>query len=179
MRAFAAVVIMVVASPMTVLAQSSALIPQPMIPQTHVPGAGPASGYTGYGPGVGVGVVAPIQGGGAVVVAPGYPPGYVVTPAHPLGAGAVGPGGATYVVPGAGGGTTILSPNYGTTIIRPNPAGGTTIIGPNQPTTLIMPTEQGGSVILGPGGTGYVVPTPHGSYIQPPGSAPPAVIYHR
>jgi hypothetical protein len=85
----------------------------------------------------------------------------------------------TYVVPSAGGGTAIVAPDYGTTLIRPNPAGGTTIIGPDQPTTLIVPTQQGGSVILGPGGTGYIVPTPHGTYIQPPGYVPPAVIYQR
>ena len=36
---------------------------------------------------------------------------------------------------------------------------------------------SGSSVIVGPGGTGYVVPTPQGTYIQPPGYVPPAVIY--
>jgi hypothetical protein len=175
-----ALVILVAALPAAVFGQAGTIIPQPIIPEASVPGAGPAHAFPGAGPGVGVGVVAPIQGGGAVILAPGHPPGYVVTPYRPWGAGGVGPGGATYVVPGPGGGTTILSPNHGTTIIRPNPAGGTTIIGPNQPTTLIMPTESGGSVILGPGGTGYVVPAPDGAYIQPPGSAPPpAVIYHR
>ncbi|MCZ7564383.1 MAG: hypothetical protein M5U08_11915 [Burkholderiales bacterium] len=164
---------LVAAFPAAVLAQ---VIPQPVIPQTSVPGAGHAPRY--QQPGMGVGVIAPIQGGGAVVVAPGQvAPGYFVTDQNPWGTGLVGPGGApTYIVPNAGG-STILSPG-GTTIIRPNPAGGTTIIGPNQPTTLFVPTGRGGSVILGPGGTGYVVPTPQGTYIQPP-AQPPLIIYDR
>jgi len=153
---------LVVALPMAALAQSPTVIPDPMIPQAGVPGAGyPAASPRSQG--VGVGAVAPIQGGGAVIVGPGYEV----------------PGGApTYIVPN-GGGTSILTPGYGTTIVRPNPAGGTTIIGPNQPSTLIVPTQRGGSVILGPGGTGYAVPTPHGTYIQPPGSQPPVIIYDR
>jgi len=166
-----AIAMLVAAFPVAVLAQN---IPQPVIPQTSVPGTGHPPGYRQPG----VGVVAPLQGGGAVVVGPGQAaPGYVVTDRNPWGTGVVGPGAApTYVVPNAGG-TTILSPG-GTTIVRPNPAGGTTIIGPNQPTTLFVPTERGGSVILGPGGTGYIVPTPQGTYVQPPAN-PPLIIYDR
>lgn len=177
MRALAILVTM--ALPVVAAAQAP-YIPQPIIPQTSVPGVPAYPGaYPAQSPGVGI--IAPIQGGGgAVIVAPGQPPGYVLTPDHSWGSAVVVPGGSpTYVVPGPDGGTTILGPNYGTTYIRPNPAGGTTIIGPDQPTTLIVPTQQGGSVILGPGGTGYIVPTPHGSYIQPPGYAPPAIIYQR
>lgn len=163
------------ASPVTVLAQSATVIPQPMIPQTSVPGAS-----AGYPYSAGVGVVAPIQGGGAVIVAPGQvAPGYVITQPQPWGTGVVGPGGQpTYIVPNAGG-STILTPGYGTTYIRRNPAGGTTIIGPNQPTTVIAPTGRGGSVIVGPGGTGYVVPTPQGTYIQSPGYGSSSIILNR
>ncbi|MCL4799002.1 MAG: hypothetical protein KJ025_05400 [Burkholderiales bacterium] len=168
-----AIAMLVAAFPVAVLAQ---YIPQPVIPQTSVPGAGYSGSYQ-QAPGVGVGVVAPLQGGGAVIVGPGQARGYIVTDRNPWGTGVIGPGGAaTYVVPNAGG-STILSPG-GTTIVRPNPAGGTTIIGPNQPTTLFVPTERGGSVILGPGGTGYIVPTPQGTYVQPPAN-PPLIIYDR
>jgi hypothetical protein len=165
------------AFPAVGLAQGGTIIPQTAIPQTSVPGA--SAGYP-YSPGVGVGVVAPIQGGGAVILAPGQvAPGYVITREQAWGTGVVGSGvGPTYVVPNAGG-TTILSPGYGATYIRPNPAGGTTIIGPGQPTTLLVPTQRGGSVILGPGGTGYVVPTPQGTLIQPPGDAPQSIILGR
>ncbi len=161
------------ALPAAAPAQSPTVIPQTMIPQAGVPGAShPRS--------PGVGVVAPLQGGGAVVVGPGQTaPGYVITQDRPWGTGVVGPGGApTYVVPNAGG-TTILTPGYGTTYVRPNPAGGTTIIGPNQAPTYITPTQRGGSVILGPGGTGYVVPTPQGTYVQPPSGYPPSIILNR
>jgi len=173
----AVVLLALPAFPAAVLAQGGTIIPQTAIPQTSVPGASAAYPYS---PGVGVGVVAPIQGGGAVIVGPGQvAPGYVITQPQPWGTGVVGPGGQpTYIVPNAGG-STIVSPGYGTTYIRRNPAGGTTIIGPNQPTTVIAPTGRGGSVIVGPGGTGYVVPTPHGAYIQPPGSYPPSVILGR
>jgi len=159
------------------LAQTGTIIPQTAIPQTRVPGA--SAGYP-YSPGVGVGVVAPTQGGGAVILAPGQvAPGYVITRDQAWGTGIVGSGiGPTYVVPNAGG-TTILSPGFGATYIRPNPVGGTTIIGPNQPTTVIAPTGRGGSVIVGPGGTGYIVPTPQGTYIQPPGNAPQSIILGR
>lgn len=177
MRAFA---ILVAAVLPAIAAAQNPYIPQPIIPQTSVPGvAGYPGGHLPYAPGVGVGIVAPIQGGaGALIVAPGQSPSYILTPEHTWGSAIVAPGmSPTYVVPSAGG-TAIFTPDYGTTLIRPNPAGGTTIIGPDQPATLIVPTQQGGSVILGPTGTGYVVPTPHGTYIQPPGSAPPAVIYH-
>lgn len=165
----------VTAFPAAVLAQSGAIIAQTMIPQTSVPGA--SAGYPRSG---GIGVVAPIQGGGAVIVGPGQvAPGYVITQPQPWGTGVVGPGGQPmYIVPNAGG-TTVLTPGYGTTYIRRNPAGGTTIIGPNQPTTVIAPTGRGGSVIVAPGGTGYVVPTPHGAYIQPPGYGSSSVILGR
>lgn len=163
------------AYPVSGVAQSATVIPQTMIPQSGVPGAGPPRS-----PGVGVGVVAPLQGGGAVIVGPGQvAPGYVITQDQPWGTGVVGPGGQpTYIVPNAGG-STILTPGYGTTYIRRNPAGGTTIIGPNQPATVIAPTGRGGSVIVGPGGTGYIVPTPQGAYIQPPGNYPPSIILNR
>jgi hypothetical protein len=42
----------------------------------------------------------------------------------------------------------------------------------------VAPSPGGGATILGPGGApGYVVPTPQGAYVQPPGSAPPAFIF--
>jgi hypothetical protein len=114
-------------------------------------------------------------------VSPGQQlPGYVITPQNSWGTGVITPGTPpTYIVPNNAGGTAIVTPGYGPTLIRPNPAGGTTIIGPDQGTTVIAPTRRGGggSVIVGPGGTGYLVPTPQGTYIQPPGSVPPAVIY--
>jgi len=175
MRIFAS---LLVAVPVVVLAQGPTLVPGPTIPQTVIPGAGHSSQYMLRQPGVGVGVIAPVQGGGAVIVAPGYGAGYGIAPEYGWGAGVAGPG-STYVVPSPGGGTTIVGPGYGTTIVRPNPAGGTTIIGPNQPSTLIVPTQRGGSIILGPGGTGYAVPAPHGTYIQPPGGTGPLIIYDR
>jgi|GEM_PF-4812834 len=170
-------IVVAIALPVAASAQN-AYIPQPRIPQTSVPGV---AGTPGQLPGVGVGVIAPLQNGrGAVIVAPGQGSGYVLTPHQAWGSAVVVPGASpTYVVPNAGGGTAIIGPDYGTTLVRPNPAGGTTIVGPGQPATLIVPTQPGGSVILSPAGTGYVVPTPHGGYVQPPGDAPPAVIYQR
>ena len=176
MRALA--ILLAAAVPIAAAAQGS-YIPQPIIPQTSVPGAAVyPGGYPAQSPGVGV--VAPVQGGGAaVIVAPGQAPGYILTPNNEWGSAVVAPGvSPTYVVPNAAGGTAVISPDYGTTYIQPNPVGGTTIIGPNQPTTVIAPTHQGGSVIVGPGGTGYIVPAPNGAYIQPPpGGAPPGFIY--
>jgi hypothetical protein len=139
----------------------------------------PALGAPLVGAPVGGAVVGvPAGGGTGTIIAPGQAlPGYVITPQGSWGTGVVTPGNPpTYIVPNAGG-TAVVTPGYGPTLIRPNPAGGTTIVGPDQGTTVIAPTGRGGAVIVGPGGTGYAVPTPHGAYIQPPGGAPPAVIY--
>jgi hypothetical protein len=180
MHAFAILLTLFALLPDIAAAQAAA-IPQPTIPRTHVPGAvADPLGDPYRSPGAGVGLIAPVQGGGAVIVAPGQAPGYVVTPQNSWGAAIIAPGqDPAYAVPSAGGGTAIVGPGYDTLLVRPNPAGGTTIVGPNQPTTLIVPTQRGGSVILAPEGTGYVVPTPHGGYIQPPGNAPPSVILQR
>jgi hypothetical protein len=119
------------------------------------------------------------HGGGAVVVQPGQRcRGLHHDAQNSWGTGVVTPGNPpTYIVPNNAGGTAIVTPGHSPTLIRPNPAGGTTIIGPHQGTTVIAPTGRGGAVIVGPGGTGYAVPTPQGTYIQPPGYVPPAVIY--
>jgi hypothetical protein len=183
--------------PLAVAAQGYPVMADPMAPGVP-PGAvigAPAMGVPAMGaPAVGAPAVgAPLvgapaggapYGGSAVVVSPGQAiqGGYVITPQNSWGTGVVTPGNPpTYIVPNNAGGTAIVTPGagYGTpTLIRPNPAGGTTIIGgPNPGTTVIAPTGTGGAVIVGPGGTGYAVPTPHGTYIQPPGGTPPAVIY--
>lgn len=192
MRALATPLAMLVALasalPLTVSAQGTAVIVDPMAPAAP-PGlvGAPAMGAPPIGaapmgaPLVGAPAGAPMGGGGAVVVQPGQvAPGYVITPQNSWGTGVVTPGNPpTYIVPNNAGGTAIVTPGYGMpTLIRPNPAGGTTIIGP-QGTTIVAPTHSGtgSSVIVGPGGTGYVVPTPQGTYIQPPGGTPPAVIY--
>jgi hypothetical protein len=175
MRAFP---ILIVVLPLSALGQGN--IPQPMIPQTVVPGAtAPAVPYGyGYGPTV----VVPAEGGGGVILTPGYPAGYVA-PIGPGGTGAIiAPGySPTYVVPGPGGGTAVITPGQGTTLIRPNPMGGTTIVGPGQPTTIVnpIPGGRGGAVITGPGvgAPGYIVPTPQGTYVQPSGEVPPTYIY--
>jgi hypothetical protein len=185
------------ALPLVVAAQGYPVMADPMAPgvppggMIGAPAVGvPAMGAPAVGaPAVGVPLVgAPVggapYGGAGVVVAPGQPlqGGYVITPQNSWGTGVVTPGNPpTYIVPNNAGGTAIVTPGYGygtPTLIRPNPAGGTTIIGP-QGTTIVAPTHSGsgGSVIVGPGGTGYVVPTPQGTYIQPPGGTPPAVIY--
>jgi hypothetical protein len=152
---------LLLAAPLAVWAQGPGTIPRTAIPQTAVPGAGPIAPGT-----PGVAVVAPIQGGGAAIVAPGAP---------------LGPGPA-YVVPNDAGGTTIIAPGQGTTIIRRNPAGGTTIVGP-QGTTLVnpIPGSRGGATITGPGPgmPGYIVPTPQGTYVQPQGDAGSSVILYR
>jgi hypothetical protein len=173
------------ALPLAVAAQGYPVMADPMAP--GVPPGGmigaPAMGAPAVGaPLVGAPVGGAPYGGGAVIVQPGQPlqGGYVITPQNSWGTGVVTPGNPpTYIVPNNAGGTAIVTPGYGTpTLIRPNPAGGTTIIGP-QGTTIVAPTHSGSgsSVIVGPGGTGYVVPTPQGTYIQPPGYVPPAVIY--
>jgi hypothetical protein len=181
---------LVSALPLAVSAQGYPVLADPMAP--GVPPGGfvgvPAVGAPAVGaPAVGAPLVgAPVggapYGGGAVVVSPGQQlqGGYIITPQNSWGTGVVTPGNPpTYIIPNNAGGTAIVTPGYGTpTLIRPNPAGGTTIIGP-QGTTIVAPTHSGSgsSVIVGPGGTGYVVPTPQGTYIQPPGYVPPAVIY--
>jgi hypothetical protein len=176
--AMRALVMLLAALPVTAEAQGYSTIPQPVIPQTVVPGAtAPAAPY-GYG---GPTVVAPVQGGGGVILTPGYPPGYVA-PIGPGGTGAIiAPGySPTYIVPSQGGGTAVITPGQGTTVIRRNPMGGTTIVGPDQPTTIInpIPGGRGGATIIGPtGAPGYVVPTPQGTYVQPSGEIPPTYIY--
>lgn len=179
--------------PLAVVAQGQPVLDPmaPAVPPTGLIGT-PAIGAPALGvlPGGAPAVGAPLLGapvggapgtGGAVIVSPGQQlPGYVITPQNSWGTGVITPGNPpTYIVPNNAGGTAIVTPGYGPTLIRPNPAGGTTIIGPDQGTTVIAPTRRGGggSVIVGPGGTGYLVPTPQGTYIQPPGSVPPAVIY--
>lgn len=153
---------LLLAAPFAAWGQGIGTIPQTAIPQTAVPGAGPS-----IRGGPGVAVIAPIQGGGAAIVAPdggvlGYGPGYVV--------------------PNNAGGTAIIAPGQSTTIIRRNPAGGTTIVGP-QGTTLVnpIPGNRGGAIITGPGSAmpGYIVPTPQGTYIQPQGDAGSNVILYR
>lgn len=183
--------------PLAVAAQGYPVMADPMAPgippggvigapAMGVPAMGaPAVGAPAVGaPAVGAPLVgAPVggaqYGGGGLVVSPGQQlPGYVITPQNSWGTGVVTPGNApTYIIPNNAGGTAIVTPGYGPTLVRPNPAGGTTIIGPDQGTTVIAPTGRGGAVIVGPGGTGYAVPTPHGTYIQPPAGTPPAVIY--
>jgi hypothetical protein len=182
------------ALPLAVAAQGYPVMADPMapgVPPGGVIGA-PAMGVPAMGapavgaPALGAPLVgAPVggapYGGGAVVVSPGQQlqGGYIITPQNSWGTGVVTPGNPpTYIIPNNAGGTAIVTPGYGgPTLIRPNPVGGTTIIGPNQGTTVIAPTGRGGAVIVGPGGTGYAVPTPQGTYIQPPGYVPPAVIY--
>jgi hypothetical protein len=184
-----AALVLVNALPLAATAQGYPVIADPMapaVPPTGLIGT-PAIGAPALGvlPGGAPLLGAPVGGapgtGGAVIVSPGQQlPGYVITPQNSWGTGVITPGNPpTYIVPNNAGGTAIVTPGYGPTLIRPNPAGGTTIIGPDQGTTVIAPTRRGGggSVIVGPGGTGYLVPTPQGTYIQPPGSVPPAVIY--
>ena len=152
---------LLLATPVAVWAQGPGTIPRTAIPQTAVPGAGPS-----VPAGPGVAVIAPIQGGGAAIVAPGAPLGQ-------------SPG---YIVPNQAGSTAIIAPGQSTTIIRRNPAGGTTIVGPHG-TTLVnpIPGNRGGAIITGPGSAmpGYVVPTPQGTYIQPQGDAGSSVILYR
>jgi hypothetical protein len=74
--AMRALPILLLVLPLSAFGQGA--IPQPMIPQTVVPGAS-APAPQGYG--YGATIVAPTQAGGGVILTPGYAPAYVVPPA--------------------------------------------------------------------------------------------------